>query len=224
MTMLHETALLLLEGFLAFISPCMLPMLPVYLMYLAADTEYGKRTSVLKTAAFVAGFSAIFMLLGAGATAIGAFLSSHRVLLRQLSGVLIALFGLHFAGLVRIPFIDGERQFFAVKKTGFVGAFLFGATFSLGWSPCLSPFLASALTLAADRKTAAEGVMYLFIFSMGLGIPYILSALFFSHIKGVFGFFRSRSAMIKRVSGAVLIAAGAAMATDYFDYWAGLFW
>ena len=219
-----ELPLLFLEGFLAFISPCMLPMLPVYMMYLAAERENGKRASVVNTIGFVAGFTLVFMAMGATATSLGAMLDAHRVVLQRASGVVIIIFGLHFLGVFRIGFLDLEKKLdVKVAKRGFIGALLFGGAFSLGWTPCLGPFLGSALMLAGNGKTAAEGVFYLFVFSMGLGIPYILAALFFTRIKGVFTWLKSHGKIIKKVSGVVLVAAGLAILTDTFGYWAALF-
>ena len=204
--MAGELPLLFLEGLLAFVSPCMLPMLPVYLMYLAAETEQGKRASVVNTVGFVAGFTLLFMALGATATAIGAALDAHRLLLQR-------------------GFLDVEKKLeVGVKRRGFIGALLFGAAFSLGWTPCLGPFLGSALMLAGARETVAEGVFYLFVFSMGLGVPYILAALFFTRIKGIFQWLRRHGQAIKKVSGAILAAAGIAILTDTFAYWSALFW
>ena len=222
--MARELPLLFLEGFLAFISPCMLPMLPVYLMYLAAETENGRRASVVNTIGFVAGFSVVFMAMGATATFIGAFLSGHPVMLRRASGAVIALFGLHFLGIVKMPFLDaGKKPDNGAKRGGVTGALLFGGAFSLGWTPCLGPFLASALLLAGNGKTLWQGVFCLFVFSMGLGIPYIIAALLFTRIKGIFRWLRRNGAAIKKISGALLVAAGIAIATDYFAYWAALF-
>ena len=222
--MARELPLLFLEGFLAFISPCMLPMLPVYLMYLAAESEGGKRASVANTIGFVAGFSMVFMAMGATATAIGSTLAEHPALLRRVSGAVIALFGLHFLGLLKIGFLDVEKKLGeGTKRGGFTGALLFGGAFSLGWTPCLGPFLASAMLLAGNGKTLWQGVFCLFVFSMGLGIPYIIAALLFTRIKGVFQWLRRNGAAIKKISGAVLVAAGIAIATDYFAYWAALF-
>ncbi|MDO5115533.1 MAG: cytochrome c biogenesis CcdA family protein [Synergistaceae bacterium] len=222
--MAAELPLLFLEGFLAFISPCMLPMLPVYLMYLAAETEQGKRASVVNTAGFVAGFTLLFMALGATATSIGALLNEHRLLLQRVSGLVIVIFGLHFLGLFRLGFLDVEKKLDVnVRQRGFVGAMLFGGAFSLGWTPCLGPFLGSALMLAGNRRTVGEGIFYLFVFSMGLGIPYLLAALFFTRIKGIFQWLRRNGKIIKQISGAILVIAGAAIATDYFAYWASLF-
>ena len=132
----------------------MLPMLPVYLMYLAAETEQGKRASVVNIVGFVAGFTLLFMALGATATAIGAALDAHRLLLQRASGLVILIFGLHFLGVFRIGFLDVEKKLeVSVRRRGFIGALLFGAAFSLGWTPCLGPFLGSALMLARARRS-----------------------------------------------------------------------
>ena len=222
--MLLDMPLLFLEGLLAFVSPCMLPMLPVYLMYLAAETENGKRASVLNTVGFVLGFTLIFVALGATATALGSLLSEHRMLLKRVSGVIIVLFGLHFMGIFNIKFLDIEKKInLSLDKRGFLGAVLFGAAFSVGWTPCLGPFLGSALMMAGDGRTMAQGMFSLFVFSMGLGIPYILAAMFFTGIKGVFLWLRKHGRTIKTVSGVILVLAGLLMTFDMFGYYEGLF-
>ena len=223
--MTGELPLLFLEGFLAFISPCMLPMLPVYLMYFAAETENGRRASVVNTLGFVAGFTLIFMAMGATATSLGAMLDAHRVALQRVSGAVIILFGLHFLGIFRIGFLDIEKKL-DIKRAehgGFSGALLFGGAFSLGWTPCLGPFLGSALVLAGNGKTVWQGIFYLFVFSMGLGIPYLLAALFFTRIKGIFQWLKRNGRRIKIASGAILVIAGLAIMTNTFGYWAALF-
>ncbi|NLV82105.1 MAG: cytochrome c biogenesis protein CcdA [Synergistaceae bacterium] len=216
--------LLFLEGLLAFISPCMLPMLPIYLMYLAAETKHGRKASVINTIGFVCGFTLIFMALGASATAIGALLNEHRLLFQRLSGVVIMIFGLHFLGVFKIAFLDIEKKLdVEVKRKGFLGSILFGAAFSLGWTPCLGPFLGSALMLAGSGGTVLQGIFYLFVFSMGLGIPYILAAIFFTNIKGVFQWLKKHARQIQIVSGVVLVIAGLMMAFDLFVYWERFF-
>ena len=220
-----DLPLLFLEGLLAFVSPCMLPMLPVYLMYLAAETEHGKKASIVNTIGFVCGFTIIFMALGATATAIGTLMQEHRILLQRVSGAVILIFGLHFLGIFKIGFLDVEKKIDLnlQKRGGFIGALIFGAVFSLGWSPCLGPFLGSALMLASSGQTVLKGVFYLFVFSMGLGLPYILAAVFFTNIKGLFQWLKKHGRQIKIVSGLVLVFAGLAMVFDLFGYWAGLF-
>lgn len=213
------------EGLLAFVSPCMLPMLPIYLMYLAAETKHGRKASVMNTVGFVLGFTIVFMALGASATVIGTFLTDHRDILQRLSGAVIAIFGLHFLGVFKIGFLDIEKKLdVEIKRKGFLGSLLFGSAFSLGWTPCLGPFLGTALMLAGGTgKTLVQGVFYLFLFSMGLGIPYILSAIFFTNIKGVFQWFKKNSRKIEIVSGVVLLIAGIMMILDLFVYWAMFF-
>lgn len=219
-----DLPLLFLEGLLAFVSPCMLPMLPVYLMYLAADTEHGKRASVVNTVGFVCGFTAVFMALGATATAVGSLLNAHLLLLQRISGLVIMIFGLHFLGILKLGFLDTEKKLnVQTKQRGFFGAVIFGAAFSMGWTPCLGPFLGSALLLAGNTDTVAAGVFYLFVFSMGLGVPYILAALFFTRIKVIFQQLRKRGSVIKVISGIVLVVAGILLMTDSFGYYAALF-
>jgi len=219
-----DLALLFLEGLLAFVSPCMLPMLPVYLMYIAVETEQGKKASAVNTAGFVCGFTLVFMAMGATATAFGSLLNSHRLLLQRVSGLVILLFGLHFLGVLKLNFLDTQKKLnITVKRRGFLGAVFFGAAFSLGWTPCLGPCLGTALLLAGNRETVASGVFYLFIFSMGLGVPYVLAALFFTSIKDAFQWTRKRGRAIKIISGIVLIIAGLLLITNSFGYYAALF-
>ena len=222
--MTGELPLLFLEGFLAFISPCMLPMLPVYLMYLAAETENGKRASVVNTFGFVAGFTLIFMAMGATATSLGAILNDHRLLLQRVSGVVIMIFGLHFLGVFNIGFLDVEKKLdVKVKQSGFVGALLFGAAFSLGWTPCLGPFLGSALMLASQQGHVVEGMLMLLVYSLGLGIPFLLSAVLIGYLKSTFDWIKRHYNIINKVSGSLLVLIGLLMATGMFGRLLGLF-
>ena len=152
-------------------------------------------------------------------------MQEHIILLQRVSGVVILIFGLHFLGIFKIGFLDVEKKIDLnlQKRGGFIGALIFGAVFSLGWSPCLGPFLGSALMLASSGQTVLKGVFYLFVFSMGLGLPYILAAVFFTNIKGLFQWLKKHGRQIKIVSGLVLVFAGLAMVFDLFGYWAGLF-
>jgi cytochrome c-type biogenesis protein len=221
---LANVPLLFAEGILAFLSPCMLPMLPVYLMYLAAETAHGKRASIVNTAAFVCGFTAVFMAFGATATALGSLMSANRLLLQRVSGFIIILFGLHFMGVFKIGFLDVEKKLkLETEKRGLIGALIFGAAFSLGWTPCLGPFLGTALLMAGNSETIATGVFYLFIFSMGIGIPYILAAVFFTNIKPLFQWLRKHMRRIQLISGILLAVMGAMLLTDSFGYYAALF-
>lgn len=222
--MTADLPLLFLEGLLAFISPCILPMLPVYLMYLAVDSAHGKRASIVNTIGFVCGFTLIFMALGATATTLGSLMNNHRIWLQRGSGLIILLFGLYFLGFLKLKFLGIEKKLdVKIRRRDFAGALLFGAAFSLGWTPCLGPFLGAALLLASNNATVASGVLCLFVFSMGLGIPYLLAAYFFTSIKGVFQWLRKHDHMVQIVSGIVLIASGLLLLTNSFGYYAALF-
>lgn len=216
-----EFPLLFAEGMLAFISPCLLPMLPIYLAYLTAEDGKGRLSGAL---AFVAGFTLVFTAMGAGASAIGSLFAAHQTLLERASGVVIMLFGLHFMDIVNIRPLNLEfRANFAPERRGIAGAFIFGCAFSLGWTPCLGPMLASALMLAASAETLMRGVLCLVVFSAGLAVPYILCALFLPRLTGILGIFRRHANAVKKISGALLFIAGLAMAAGNFGYWQGLF-
>jgi cytochrome c-type biogenesis protein len=216
--------LLFLEGLLAFLSPCMLPMLPIYIAYLAGGSKEGSRAAIVNTAGFVLGFTVIFTLMGATATALGSLLNAHRLLLTRVSGAVIIIFGLHFLGVLKMDFLGVQKKLRVnVTQTGFLGALLFGAVFSLGWTPCLGPFLGSALLMAGSGKTVVHGMFYLFVFSMGIGVPYMLAAVAFGTLEGLFGWFEAHGNQIRIVSGALLVLMGFLLAFDLFGYWASLF-
>lgn len=219
--------MLFLEGMLAFISPCILPMLPVYIMYLAGETA-GQSTNkvrlILQTIGFILGFTVVFVVLGATATALGALLNAHRLLLQRIGGVIIILFGLNFMEVLKIPFINQTKKIeLNAGKGGIFFSFLFGIVFSFGWTPCLGTFLGSALSMAGSSKTLATGMIMLFIFSMGLGLPFLLTALLFDSLKSTFQWIKSHYKLINTISGVILIIIGFMMATDLFGFYAGLF-
>lgn len=217
--------MVLLEGMLAFLSPCILPTLPVYLMYLAGkEEEKSRKTLVVNTLGFILGFTIVFVLLGATASGLSRLLLRNKLLVQRVSGVVILLFGLHYMGVLRIGFLNREKRFAAnTKDLNFTGAMLFGMAFSFGWSPCIGTFLGSALMLAANTNTIFSGVFLLFVFSMGLGIPFFLATLIFDQLKGAFDFVKRHFALITKLSGVFLVAIGLAYTFDLFKYWAGLF-
>jgi len=220
-----EALLVFIEGFLAFISPCILPMLPVYLVYLAGKKESeGKRALVLNTLGFILGFTVIFVAMGATASGIGSLFVSHRLLIQQISGIIIIVFGLYYMGVLKIGFLNRDRRFTA--KTDNLTVFtsiLFGMAFSLGWTPCIGPLLGAALTLAANKDTIWHGMLLLLIFSAGLGIPFFLSALVFEKFKRTFDFIKRHFKTITFISGLLLIVVGIAFLLNVFGYWAALF-
>ena len=220
-----EGLLVFIEGFLAFISPCILPLIPVYLVYLAGKKEEGNdRTLIFNTLGFILGFTIIFVAMGATASAIGSLLVSHKLLVQQISGVIIIIFGLHYMGVIKVGFLNQDKRFQAnVKNLSVLSSVVFGMAFSLGWTPCIGPLLGAALTLAANYDTVWHGMLLLLIFSAGLGIPFFLSALAMEKLKTAFDFIKRHFKIITFVSGLLLIAVGAAFLFDVFGYWAGLF-
>ena len=205
------------EGILTFVSPCILPMLPVYFLYLAgtqdsraASQSQSKNRLIINSLGFVAGFTLVFVSFGAAAAALGALLQNNRALLQIISGTLMILFGLNFAGILKLPFLNSEKRFH-VKTDGmrFLGSVLFGIVFAFGWSPCLGTFLGSALALAGNSDTIAEGILMLLVYSMGLALPFIISAAIFENVKNLFAWFRKHSGIISTISGILLIIVGA---------------
>ena len=220
-----EALLVFVEGFLAFISPCILPMVPVYLIYLAGKKgDENNRTLVFNTLGFILGFTIIFVAMGATASTIGSLLASHRLLVQQISGVIIIVFGLHYMGVLKIGFLNREHRFSAkTENLNILSSFVFGMAFSLGWTPCIGPLLGAALTKAANVSTVWEGMLLLFIFSMGLGIPFFLSAVAMEKLKTVFDFMKKHFKAITFISGMLLIIVGVAFLFNFFGYWAALF-
>ena len=214
---------LFLEGLLAFISPCMLPMLPIYLMYLAAETKHGRKASVVNTVGFVLGFTLIFMLLGASAAAIGALLNEHRLFLQRLIGIVIALFGLHFLGVFRIGFLDVEKKLNVEINARLPGFNFIWLCILLRLDSMSRPFLGSALMMAGGTGSSViQGVFYLFVFSWTWHPLHIGSSIL-TNIKGVFQWLKKNARKIEIVSGVVLIIAGLMMALDLFVFLVEIF-
>ena len=199
-----------LEGLISFVSPCMLPMLPLYVSYFAADGADARRTAV-RSAAFVTGFLVVFVTLGVFAGSLGTVLATHRTALSVTCGVAVILFGLGYLGLFRLPFtgVRGGR-----RLDGVVPAFLFGLIYSVNLTPCVGAFLASALALAASEGGAAKGAALLLTYSCGLGVPFVLSALLMGRLTGAFGFIKRNYRVINPVCGALLLLFGAWMIAE----------
>ena len=197
-----------LEGLASFVSPCVLPLLPVYLVYFAAG-DAGKVRTAVRALAFTVGFSVVFVALGVAAGSLGSALSAHRRAVEIVCGIAVAALGLGFLGLFRLPSLGRARK---VEVRGVVSAFLFGIVFSLCLSPCVGAFLAAALLEAASEGGALTGGLKLAAYSAGLGVPMILSALLVDQLKGALQFLRERARAVNAVCGALLIAFGASMA------------
>jgi cytochrome c-type biogenesis protein len=204
-----------LEGIITFISPCLLPMLPIYISYFAGQNRDGnKKVTVTNAIGFVLGFTLVFVSLGAFAGAIGGFLREYNTLVNVISGIIVILFGLNFMELVRVPFINTTRQVnMKTLELGFLSSVLFGVIFSIGWTPCVGAFLGSALMLAASSGESLKGILLLLCFSLGLGIPFIASAVLIDSLKSIFNFIKQNYRVINLISGGLLIVVGILMIT-----------
>ncbi len=209
--------LMFLEGMITFISPCLLPMLPVYVSYFAGGAERTPAKTLRNALAFVSGFTVIFILMGALAGTIGGLLREYQTIINILTGAVVVLFGLHFFGLFRLSFFRGPKAKSAGGEMGVFSAFLFGIVFSVGWTPCVGAFLGSALMMASQEGKAGMGILLLLVYSLGLGIPFVLSALLIEKLKGTFSLIKRHYSLINRISGAFLILVGLAMMTGMFQ-------
>ena len=202
-----------LEGVITFISPCLLPMLPIYISYFAGGGERSVGKTLKGALGFVLGFTAVFVAMGALAGTIGGFLSRYQTLVNVLCGAVVILFGLSYLGILKIKLFRGRGHDLDTDDLGFFSAFLFGVIFSLGWTPCVGAFLGSALMLASQQGSMVQGVLMLLCYSAGLGVPFLLSAVLIDQLKGAFNWVKSHYDGINKVCGVLLIVVGIAMAT-----------
>ena len=202
-----------LEGMITFISPCLLPMLPIYISYFAGGGERTTKKTVIGSLGFVAGFTVVFMAMGALAGTVGSFLKSHQTAVNIVSGILVIFFGLNFLGVFKLNLFHGSSRSVSTGNMGFFSAFLFGLVFSLGWTPCVGAFLGSALILASQQGHVLTGTMMLLAYSLGLGVPFVLSAILIDQLKSTFNWIKRHYNIINTVSGCLLILIGIAMAT-----------
>ena len=202
-----------LEGVITFISPCLLPMLPIYISYFAGGGERSVGKTLRGALGFVLGFTCVFVAMGALAGTIGAFLSKYQTLVNILSGALVILFGLNYLGVLKIRIFRGRGHDMDTDELGFFSAFLFGVVFSVGWTPCVGAFLGSALMLASQQGSMVRGILMLLCYSAGLGIPFILSAMLIDQLKGAFNWVKAHYDIINKVCGIALVLVGVAMAT-----------
>jgi cytochrome c-type biogenesis protein len=210
-----------LAGLLSFLSPCVLPLIPGYLSFISGvtidelsdATRRGAQTRrlIINTIFFVLGFSLVFVVLGIGASSIGRWLQTHLQLFNRVAGVVVFLFGLHVAGVFRISALNYEKRFHLEgtgKQKGIWGALVIGVAFAFGWTPCIGPILGSILTLAAQQTSVWQGVWLLIVYSAGLGIPFILTAILFNYLIGAFGFIKRHFRAVEIISGGLLMAVG----------------
>ena len=201
-----------LEGIITFISPCLLPMLPIYISYFAGGGERSTKKTLTGALGFVLGFTIIFVAMGALAGTVGSFLKKYQTVVNVVSGLIVILFGLNFMGILKLNLFRGGAQM-QVTPNGFFSSVLFGMIFSVGWTPCVGAFLGSALMLASQQGHVLEGMLMLLVYSLGLGIPFLVSALLIDKLKSAFNWIKSHYNIVNTVCGALLIIVGVMMAT-----------
>ena len=202
-----------LEGVITFISPCLLPMLPVYVSYFAVVGERSTGKTLKAALGFVAGFSLTFIALGTLAGTVGGFLRSHQTAVNIVSGLIVIFFGLNFLGIIRLNLFRGSSRRMETGDMGFFSALVFGLVFSVGWTPCAGAFLGSALMLASQQGQALTGMLMLLAYSLGLGIPFVISALLIDYLKSAFDWIKRNYRIINAVCGWLLVLMGLLMAT-----------
>ena len=204
-----------MEGILTFISPCLLPMLPVYISYFAGGQQNSRKT-LRNALGFILGFTLLFTAMGALAGTLGSFFSKHQTAVNMVSGLIVIFFGLNFLGVIRLNLFKGSAQL-QTGELGFFSSFLFGVIFSVGWTPCVGAFLGSALMLASQQGHVLEGTLMLLSYSLGLGIPFFFSAILLDQLKGAFSFIKRHYTLINRICGGLLILIGILMATGVLN-------
>lgn len=208
-----------LEGIITFISPCLLPMLPLYLTYIAGQPDTRTRYGTLKNALlFITGFSTTFVLMGAFAGTLGRFLIRYQTTVNLVSGLFLILLGLSFIGVVKLPMFRGiQNHKLTSSKNQSLAAFLFGIIFSIGWTPCVGAFLGSALVMAAQSGSTLTGILMLLMYALGLGVPFLLSALLIDQLKSTFDFLKRNSRKISYLSAGLLIIMGILFLTGAYQ-------
>ena len=204
-----------LEGLISFISPCMLPMLPIYISYFAAGADK-KGKMIIRVCSFVVGFTVVFAALGLFAGVLGGFLSRYQKFVNIVSGALVVLFGLSYLEVIRLPFFKGMKGGHTAGSV--ISAFLFGMIYSVSLTPCVGAFLGSALMMASTAGTALKGSCLLVVYSLGLGVPFVLSALLIDQLSAAFGFIKRNYKIINFVCGIFLILVGVVMALGGMNY------
>jgi cytochrome c-type biogenesis protein len=202
-----------LEGIITFISPCLLPMLPIYLSYFAGGGQRTTRKTLVNAFGFVLGFTVVFVAMGALAGTLGSFLRTYQTAVNIISGAIVVLFGLNYLGVLKLKLFQGNGRTMESQNLGFFSAMVFGIIFSVGWTPCVGAFLGSALMLASQQGHVLEGMSMLLCYSLGLGIPFMFSAVLIDHLKSAFNWIKAHYDIINKVCGAALIVVGVLMMT-----------
>ncbi|MBD9526187.1 cytochrome c biogenesis CcdA family protein [Paracoccus sp. PAR01] len=217
----------LLAGILSFLSPCVLPIVPPYLAYMTGvgvgGLKSGERSAILPAIFFVMGLSTVFLLMGLAASAFGRMFLQWQDWLARGAGVTVIILGLHFLHVIRIPILDTEARLETGDRGGSTfGAYILGLAFAFGWTPCIGPQLGMILSLAATGGEAGRGASLLAIYALGLGIPFLLSAIFINRAMGLMNRVKPHLKLIERIMGLLLVVVGVALVTGAFPafaYW-----
>jgi cytochrome c-type biogenesis protein len=218
----------LLAGVFSFLSPCVLPIVPPYLAYMSGvsigemrDETAARRKAVISALFFVLGLSTVFLFLGFTASAFGAFFLTNQQLFSQIAGVVVIVFGLHFLGVFRIPILDREARIDSGDAGGSAfGAYILGLAFAFGWTPCIGPQLGAILSMAASEASVTRGTMLLGVYAAGLGIPFLLAAVFLNRSMTLMNRIKPHMRLIERIMGLLLIFVGVALLTGAFSAFA----
>ena len=202
-----------LEGIITFISPCLLPMLPIYISYFAGGGQRSTGKTLKGALGFVSGFTLVFVAMGALAGTLGSLLRQYQTAVNIVSGLIVIFFGLNFLGVFKLNLFRGGHKEVLSDDMGFFSALVFGMIFSVGWTPCVGAFLGSALMLASQQGHAAEGMLMLLAYSLGLGIPFIFSAVLIDYLKSAFNWIKRNYRVINAVCGGILVLIGILMMT-----------
>ena len=202
-----------LEGLITFLSPCLLPMLPIYISYFAGGGERTTKKTLSGAAGFVLGFTLVFVAMGALAGTLGSCLIRYQPWVNLVGGLIVIVFGLNYMDLLKLNLFKGIGRSMDMAGGGFFQSALFGMVFSVGWTPCVGAFLGSALMLASQQGHVVEGSLMLLTYSLGLGVPFLVSALLIDQLKGAFNWIKGHYTLVNRICGGLLIIVGIAMAT-----------
>ena len=202
--------ILFLEGIITFVSPC---LLPIYISYFAGGGQRSTRRTLICAFGFVLGFTAVFVLMGALAGTLGSFLTRYQTAVNLVSGLIVMVFGLNYLGVLRLNLFSGGRRSVDTSNLGFFSSALFGIIFSIGWTPCVGAFLGSALLMASQQGHVVQGMLMLLAYSLGLGVPFLFSAVLIDRLKSAFDWVKRHYRVINAISGGLLVLIGVLMMT-----------
>ena len=202
-----------LEGIITFISPCLLPMLPIYISYFAGGGERSTKKTLMGALGFVTGFTLVFVAMGALAGTLGSFIKRYQTLVNLIGGLIVVAFGLNYMGLLKLEIFKGNGNRLTKGIDGFFSALAFGVVFSVGWTPCVGAFLGSALMLASQQGHVFQGMGMLLCYSLGLGVPFLISAVLIDKLKSAFNWIKAHYRTVNLVCGGLLVLVGVMMAT-----------